>query len=225
MAHSVMQSLIKYGKVVRGYLGVNIQSLDENLAKSMDLPDTDGALVSEVVKSTPAAKAGLKEGDVIRKLNGKRVENHRQLRNDIAASAPGTTVQLEVLRNGRTKEIAVTLGELPVDDQLARAGEPEERSRDLEGLLGFAVSSIDPELSAQYELEPDASGIVVVSIEQSSPAFRAGLREGDLIRSVNRKRVDSLAQFKQTVKELKSGDSLLLQVVRRSGSFFLAFNL
>ncbi|MGH7492792.1 MAG: DegQ family serine endoprotease [bacterium] len=225
MAHSVMESLIKYGKVVRGYLGVNIQSLDENLTKSMGLPDTEGALVSEVVRNTPAAKAGLQEGDIIRQLNGKRVENHRQLRNDIAAIAPGTTVQLQILRDGNTKEIAVKLGELPVDDQQARAGGSDERSEDVESLLGFAVSPVTPDLSDQYELEPDASGVVVVNIDQSSPAFRAGLREGDLVRSVNRKRVESLAQFNQTVKALKRGDSLLLQVVRRTGSFFLAFNL
>jgi len=226
MARTVMEALIKHGKVVRGFLGVNIQSLDENLAKSMDLPDTDGALVGEVVKGTPAARAGLQQGDVIRKLNGKKIADHRQLRNDVAALAPNTTAQLEVLRNGKTQEIAVKLGELlPRDEQQARAGEQEGRSEGLEDMLGFSVSSLDRESSGQYDIDPDAGGVVVVDVDQNSTAFREGLREGDLIRSVNRKRVETLAQFNQALKPMKRGNSILLQVARRDRSFFLAFDL
>ena len=225
MAQNVMEALIKYGKVARGYLGVRPQGVDEALAKSLDLPDTDGALISSVLENSPAEKAGLREGDVVRKLNGKKILDDRQLRNEVAAIAPGTTVQVEILRDGKTKNFAVRLDELPSDDQQAGTQGPQERSDEVENLLRFSIAPLDRESSEQYDIDPDQSGVVVIDVDQASAAYRAGLREGDLIRSVNRKRVESLAQFNQTIKTLKRGDSLLLQVVRRNGSFFLAFNL
>ncbi len=225
MAHQVMEALITYGKVVRGYLGVRPQSVNEALAKSLELSDTDGALISEVLGHSPAEKAGLREGDVVRKLNGKKILNDRQLRNEIAATAPGTEVQLEVWREGKPKNFTLRLDELPADEQQAQAPGREEKPQGAEDLLRFSVAPLDRELAGQYDIDPELSGLVVVDIDQNSTAYRSGLREGDVIRSVNRKRVESLAQFQQAIKTMNSGDSILLQVVRPSGSFFLAFSL
>ncbi|MDZ7344713.1 MAG: DegQ family serine endoprotease [candidate division KSB1 bacterium] len=217
MARHVMESLLKHGKVVRGWLGVSIQDINETMAKAMNLKNTDGALVGDVTPDSPAAKAGIKSGDVILELDGRRVRNTAQLRNEIAGTAPGTTVALKIVRDGKEQTIEVRLAELP--SEIAAAGGRQE----LEALLGFVVSPLRPELAQRYNLDPRSSGVVVTSIDQNSAAFRAGLQEGDLIRSVNRQRVQSVAEFREALKGVKKGDTVLLQVTRSSGSLFIAF--
>ncbi len=221
MARNVTESLIKHGKVVRGYLGVQPQDIDEKIAQSMDLEGTAGALVANVYRNTPADKAGVQEGDVILALDGQKIKNSTQLRSEIAAKAPGTNVELQIVREGKNKNVTVTLAELPAEGsnpELKEDGSPEEN-------LQFSVSTMNNSLASRYDLEPELTGVVVTEIEQSSRAYRAGLREGDLIRSVNRQRIQNVSEFKQQVRDLKRGDNVLLQVVRRSGSLFLAFEV
>ncbi len=224
MARSVTDALIKNGKVVRGYLGVAPQDIDEKIAKSMGLEGTAGALVANVYRNAPADKAGIEEGDVILSVDGQKLKNSAQLRSEIAAKAPGTKVDLRLVRDGKQKNVTVTLGELPSDDarpEVREGREQEEEAQD----LGFTVATLTRQMAERYQIESDLQGVVVTDIDQTSSAYRAGLREGDLIRSVNRQRLQNVSEFKQLTRDLKRGDSVLLQVVRRTGSSFLAFEL
>ncbi len=219
MAKSVMESIIKYGKVVRGWLGVYIQDVNENLAKAMKLKVKEGVLIADVSKDSPADKAGLKDGDVIIKLNGKKVKNSTQLRNDIASTRPGTKVKLTILRDGKEKEITVELGKL--EPEKIAAGSQEE----IEKLFGFRVAPFTSDLAQQYGLDESLTGVVVTQIKRSSNAFQAGLNVGDLIISVNRKQVKNVEDFRKAVKGLKRGDTVLFKVIRRRNSFFVAFTI
>lgn len=219
MAKSVMESIIKYGKVVRGWLGVYIQDVNENLAKAMKLKVKEGVLVADVSKDSPADKAGLKDGDVIIKLNGKKVKNSTQLRNDIASTRPGTKVKLTILRDGKEKEVTVELGKL--EPEKIAAGSQEE----IEKLFGFRVAPFTSDLAQQYGLDESLKGVVVTQIKRSSNAFQAGLNVGDLIVSVNRHKVKDVDEFRKAVKGLKRGDTVLFKVIRRRNSFFVAFTI
>ncbi len=222
MARNVMESLITHGKVVRGFLGVQLQEIDEKIAKSLELESTAGALVSRVYRNTPADKAGVEEGDVILALNGQKIKNSNHLRGEISSKAPGATIELQVLHEGKTKIVRVTLAELP-----PQGSDPEASLEEGEAgaELQFSVATLTNSLAQRYDIEPELKGVLVTDIAQASPAYRAGLREGDVIRSVNRQRLQSVSEFNQLVRGIKRGDNVLLQVVRRSGSLFLAFEL
>lgn len=219
MAMRVMNSLIAEGRVVRGWLGVSIQDIDETIARAMKLPQTTGALVGDVTDDSPAARAGLEAGDLIVSVDGRTIQNSSQLRNQIAATAPGSTVSLGIIRNDRSMTVSVRLGELP--SEFARGGV----TTDIQDLLGFSAQTINSDLARRYNIDSRATGVVVTSINSESEAYAAGLREGDLIRSVDRQRIQSADQFYTIVNEKKRGDSVLLRVIRGGNAFFMAFAL
>ncbi|RMF69162.1 MAG: PDZ domain-containing protein, partial [Calditrichaeota bacterium] len=219
MAKAVMDALIKHGKVVRGWLGVHIQDVDETMAQAMNLPGAGGALVANVTKDGPAAKAGLQTGDVIVTLDGRKVKNTTELRNEIASRAPGSKVELGIIRNGRKERVTVTLGELPEETPT-----PQAKKTAIEK-LGFSVEKLNRDLAERFGLDPGETGVVITEIRQSSTAFAAGLKVGDLIKEVNRKPVTSVRDFNRLVKDLKKGETVLFYVKRKSDSFFVAFEL
>ncbi len=220
MARSIMESLIKHGEVIRGWLGVSIQDVDENLAKAMKLSHTAGVLINQVVEDSPAEKAGLKTGDVIVALNNENMKNVAQLRNRVAATAPDTRINLTILREDKKQDIGVTLGRLDA------AGTPVAAKEKLSELLGFTVAQPTKDLTKQYDLEENAAGALVTEIKSGSEAYRNGLRKGDLILSLNRREVNSMNDFRTLADPLKKGDSMLLLIERGSnGSLFIAFTL
>jgi len=219
MARSVMESLIRHGKVIRGWLGVSIQNVDEALAKGLNLDKPEGVIVSEVVAGSPAERAGLRPEDVILALNGRKVKDNSQLSADIAALAPGTQVTLRVWRDNRMREVSVTLGEQP-----ANLGE-RGSTRSQEELLGFTVETLNNRLAERYNLDNRRRGVVVTDIAAGSSAYRAGLREGDLILKVNRRAVQNVTEFQEVLSGAKKGDTVLLQIARDAGTQFLAFEL
>lgn len=218
MATRVMNSLIEEGRVVRGWLGVTIQPIDPQLAQAMGLEETRGALVGDVLPDTPADEAGVQPGDVIIGMNGTDIEDFQELRNRIAATPPGTEVVFEVVREGERIEIPVELGELP--GEIAQTGQ-----EDLSDLVGFTVSGLTAELAERYDIAQGLTGVVVTSVDPASSAARQGLREGDVIRSVNRQRVSSVEDFNGVIAQIDEGDTVLLRVHRGGSSFFLAFRL
>lgn len=162
----------------------------------------------------------MKTGDVIRKINGRKVENTIELRNRIASTPPGSDVQLDLWREGRSVQVNVRLSELPGQDLAA-----EERE-DMTDKLGFTVSPLTPELTERYRLSGDrGDGIVVTGVLQSGNAYRAGLREGDLILSVNRKEVPGYKAFLDAVAGVDQGELLFLLVERKGSKIYFAFNL
>jgi serine protease Do len=214
MAKRTVESLIKTGKVTRGYLGVSIGPVTPELAQQFKVPDTSGALVEDVTKGGPADKAGLKAGDVIRKFDGRTVNGSDELLAMVANTNPGSTVTLDILRNGQPLAVHATLEQRPAE--LAYTG--AARKTPAEGpLRGVAVQNITPAIRKQLELAPDVHGVVVSNIDPSSPAAQY-LEPGDVILSVNQQPVNSVAEFHKLAAEAK-GQTLLRVLHQGSAAF------
>lgn len=212
MARNIVQQIEQHGHVVRGYLGVTIQPVTEAMAKAFGRPgDVYGALVAQVSPDSPASKAGLQAGDIILELNGKRVEDSRTLSLSIAQMSPGSPAHLKVFRSGVMKDFVVTLGELP--EKGGSSNTSGGTSTDL--MSGVSVQNLTPDIARQLGVPGNTPGVVVSSVDPSSSAADSGLREGDIIREVNRKPVANTHQFDSAVRE--AGKSAVLLLVNRGG--------
>ncbi len=193
MAKAVKDQLIKNGKVIRGWLGVIIQDIDDELAKSFDLKNSEGVLVAEVSPDSPAARGGLKQGDVILRLNGTPVNDVGELRNKIALTTPGTKVKFDILRNGKKKTIKVKIGEQP-DSRLV-----SKVNHKLLGKLGLVVQELTADLAQQFGYA-EGQGVLVAEVEPGSPAAGVGIRPGQLIEETNRVPVHDMKEFLEALK-------------------------
>jgi serine protease Do len=223
MAQKVLTSLITTGKVTRGYLGVSIQDIDENIAKGLQLQNAQGVLVGTVVEGSPAAKAGIRTGDVILEFNDKKSMSSVELRNEIAVLSPGSVVKIRVLRDGEIRVFSVRLEEQPALSASASSSTAEQQQSSEE--LGFRSQALTPQLAQQFQIQPGSGKVLVTAVNQSSNAFRAGLRAGDVIVSVNRQVLTSYAQYTAIVRKIKSGDLVFLLVDRRGSKVYFAFNV
>mgnify|MGYP004444340877 FL=1 len=205
MAKQVMNDIVSYGKVRRGQLGVYLQSLSEDMASAFELKNTKGAIVADVVPDSPAAKAGLKRGDVIVKFDGKEVENSTKLTSAVRQRMAGDKVQLEVIRRGKALKFSVTLSEVDntsAEDSLNKAG--------------FSISAITPELRKELNIaESDSAGVVVTKVEEKSPAARSGLRRGDIILEAGDYEISTTSDLLKAIKSAKRDRLVLL--IRRNG--------
>jgi len=220
MARQVMDALIKHGKVVRGWLGVVIQNVNESLAKGLGLNVSEGVVISDVTPDSPAERAGLKVQDVILKFDGKNVKDTNFLSREVAAHAPGSKVTLTIYRDGKEMEIEVTLGELPQEEQATPA-----MKRNIYDKLGFKVETLTERMASQLGFDPNAKGVVVTEISQGSNAFAAGLRQGMLITQVNKKRVANAKEFARAISGIKSGEAVVLYASSQGRNFFIAFEM
>lgn len=223
MARTVMQSLIENGEVVRAWLGVQVQDLTPELAQAMDLKDTNAVLVAAVQEGSPAEKAGLLAGDVVLDLNGNKVQTAAELRNKVSILPPGTVVKVTIKRESAQKELSVKLERMP-DDSAATEKSGKAKTEKSE-LLGFEVAGITPAIAQRYSLSPKEKGVVVVAVDPSSAAYASGVREGDVVNSLNKQNIVSVGDFKKLSSGLKEGATVLLKLSRRGGTLFLAFNL
>jgi len=215
MAKHVMEDLIKTGKVSRGYLGVQITGLTEDLAKQFKVPDTAGALAQDVTAGGPADKAGLKTGDVIRKLNGQVIGDGGQLTAQVTNLSPGAEVTLDILRDGQPMTIKVTLGERP-SDLNARAGGGGVQQG---ALRGIDVQNLTPSLRDQAGIPPNVTGVVIVQLDPNSPAAQFGLQEGDVIEGINRQPVHNVTEFNRLASQAKG--QTLLRINRQGNGLFV----
>jgi serine protease Do len=218
MATQIQKQLVDTGKVTRGYLGVGIQDLTKDLANSFGLDETDGVLVSSVAPGTPAEEAGLKTGDVIVRFDGADVSDTSQLRNLVARTPVGQKVAVEVMRDKKSREFTVKIGELP-DNILASADDSE-----LLNQLGFTVQDLTEELAYQLGYEGQ-EGVIIADVDPGSDAARVGLSRGTLIRQVNRETVRNTAEFMQALRESEQSKRLLLLAQDRRGTRFVALDL
>jgi serine protease Do len=208
LARTVMNQLLKSGKVVRGYLGVMIQPVTPEIAKAFNLADARGALISEVTPDGPAARSGLAQGDVITELNGVRVDDSRELRMKISQLTPGSAIKLKLIRDGNPREVTITLGEMPSEKETASDEKPESDS-----LAGLSVETLTPQIARQLELPSDARGVVVDDVQDGSRADEAGLRRGDVIQQVNRQPVNNVVEFERAMRQ--AGDEAAVLLVNR----------
>ena len=211
MANFVMDSLIKKGKVIRGWLGVMIQDVTPELAQAFGIEKNEGALISEVYADTPAQAAGLKNGDVVIQYNGQDVKNSSQLKNTVASTAPGTEVKLVIVREKKKIELKVKVGERPEKIGEAQKQTPsEEGAPQGESFFGLYLRDISPREREMFEIDPHIVGVVIVDVDQSSEAAEKGLRPGDVITEVNKNKIKNMAEFKKAVDEGKGKPYLFL---------------
>jgi serine protease Do len=218
MAMHIKDAIVEHGKVVRGWLGVALEDLSEELAHSMAVAPRSGVVISDVTPESPGARAGLTTGDVITAIDGVRTVDSSQLRNLIALTATGTRVHLDVLRGGRSRSVAVTLGEQPEDVAVAGAQPPEDA-----GLFaGVTVGELDAALRTQLDAPEDLRGVVVTAIASESLAAFLGLRVGDVIVEVNRAETPSVTAFRTATR---ATDRQALVLAYREGvMIFIAFS-
>jgi Do/DeqQ family serine protease len=219
MARTVMDQLIKNGKVRRGKLGVAIGDLTQDLASQFNFKGTQGAIVQDVDPGQPAERAGVKAGDIITEFQGQRVEDSSRLRNLVAQAPPGSTVKFKVWRDGAERELAATLAEM--DSKAVSAGARGGAGPTGSALSGVGVESLTSETARRLNLPPGARGVVVTDVDPDSGAADAGLQRGDLIEEVNRQPVASPGEFESAMQ--KAGKQGVLLRVRSGdrGSFIV----
>ena len=218
MAKNVLSQLYDKGNVTRGWLGVAIQSIAPEMLDAFQLDDANGALVSGIVTDAPADKAGLKQGDVIVGFHGSDVEDSSALPGLVAVVAPGTTVEVEIIRNGRRMTIPVTLGELE-DGDAARIASLEPSG--VAELLGLQVEAITDDVARELRTRDDR-GVVVTDVADESPAANAGIQPGDIIREVNRQTVANLDAYEDATAALEEDEPVLLLLERRGNHLYVA---
>ena len=218
MAKRIYTELAAKGKVTRGWLGVSIQPLTPELAKSFGLKEPSGVLISDVMQASPAAAAGIASGDIIIEFDRKKVESPQELQKAVAAAPPGRAVPLKVWRDKAEKTLEIKIGETP-DDTVALKSTNKGK-----GLLGLDVRPITPELARQLNLRT-SEGVIVFAVEEESAAAEAGVQRGDVIREVNRQRVRSVQDFEKATKDVKDGDRVTVLLQRGPQSLYVAFTI
>jgi len=218
-AKALLPQLEATGTVTRGYLGVHIQALTPELAKSLNLQDTKGALVADVTTGSPAAAAGIKRGDVIVGFAGKPITETAQLPALVAATPVGTTAPVTVLRDGAEQTLSVTVGKLP-GERTAAANQPGTPAAPATGKWGLGLRDLDAQTAQRVGVAPGA-GVLVTAVQPDSPAAKAGVRPGDLLLEVNRTKVTSVAEV-QTQAQRAEGGALLVLLKRGDASLFAA---
>ncbi len=213
LAKEILPELIKTGKVTRGWLGVSIQRVTPEIAESLGIDQSRGALVATVMENSPAAEAGVKTGDVIVEYNGNKITESDQLPLLVARTEIGKTVKMTVLRDKKEIPINVKIAELKEQEVVASA--PKEDK------LGLTVQNITPQLAESLGLKR-ANGVVITSVQPQSAAGDAGLRRGDVILEVNRKEIANTDTFEKQVNEAKPGSNILFLIRRGENNLFLA---
>ena len=216
MAKDLLPQL-KIGKVVRGWLGVMIQKITKELKEKLDLKDDKGALVADVTSEGPAEKAGIKRGDVIISFDGKEIREMKELPFLVASTPVGKRVKVEVIRNGKKKTIEVRAGEL-------KEAKEAEMAMEEGSYLGMTVEEITPEMVRQYGL-PEKEGLIIIKVEDNSPASEAGIKQGDIIIEMDQESLKDLETYRKKIRQYKEGDTILFLVKRGGTTLYLTLKV
>ncbi len=219
MARVVMDQLLKTGKVRRGMIGVTIQSVDADLAASLNLPAARGAIVTSVSAGGPAEKAGVRRGDVITAVNNQTVADTNGLRNLVASMPPGSNVTLTVFRSGRDQNFQATLAELP-ERQRPESEESSSGNTSGNARFGLTLQPLTAEMASRFGLDAGDQGLLVTKVDPASNAANAGVRQGDLIQEVNRQAVRTLSEFSAAIQQSGARPALVL-IKRRNNVIFV----
>ncbi len=218
MAKKIYTELVAKGKVSRGWLGVSIQPLTPDLAKSFGAKEERGVLIADVMADSPAARAGLQPGDIILEFDGKKLEGPADLQRAVGLAAPGATAKTRIWRDHAEKTVELKIGDVPDERELAARG---SRGK---SVLGLDVRPITPDVARQLNLR-STDGVVVTRVEDGSAAADAGVQRGDVIREVNRQRIRNLGDFERLTKDLKEGDRMTVLLQRGPLSLYVAFTV
>jgi serine protease Do len=222
MASRIMAQLIEKGKVTRGFLGVVIQNVDEGLAKSFDLPHTNGALVAQVKEDSPADRAGIEEGDFIVQVDGKDIEDVNQLRNAVAAIKPGETVSLGVLRDGEPKTVEVRIQAQP-EDMAAAFGQGSPQAQAQIERFGMEVTTLTPELAEEHGYAPETKGALITEVAPGSDAAEQQLRPPMVITRINRRKIADAEGVATAMAAKEAASGVRLRVLMPGGGSRFVF--
>jgi len=218
-----MDQLLKDGKVHRGQLGVRIQNITDDTAKALELENTKGVLVSEVIKGGAADKAGIQRGDIITAVNGESVEDTNLLRNKIAGTTPGTPVKLTIIRDGKQQEVSVTLDEFNVEQAMKNSNDQDDEQQGgtekQNGKLGLSLQPITPGIARQLGVSAD-QGLVITDVDPTGAAAEAGISRGDVLLEINKKAVSTIEDVQAALQKADSKPILLL-ISRRGQTIYL----
>ena len=220
MVKKVMSDLIAYGEVVRSYIGVQIQPINDTAAKALDLKTRSGALVANVIEDGPADKAGIETGDVIVEFDGMMIKSVDHLRNNVSVSKPNNFYNLGVIRDGRKKSFKVKLEKMPNDDKLALNVQTENSNE-----LGIEVSNLNRLNRQEFGINSQDAGIVVTRVLSDSPSAEAGIQAGDLITRVGSRRCRTIKEFDALVKNTKRRGMLMLHIKRDGNAQYVTLDL
>jgi serine protease Do len=220
MVKTVMEQLIKTGKVTRGWIGISIQELTPELSQQFGFGYSYGVLVSDITRGSPAQQAGIMSGDIILEYDGKKTVDVGVMRNLVAQSKIGSQAHVKLLRRDKEVTLAVTVAELPVEGSDQRAGGQQKSDTPENVLTGVRVTDLSPAIAKQLGVEADERGVAIMNIDSGAPADDAGLRRGDVISEINRQRIANVNDFNRIIARIRPGDSALLFVNRSGRKFY-----
>lgn len=220
LANLIMKDLISEGRVIRSWLGVFIQDVDDPISKNLKLPDRQGALVTDIVDGSPAEKAGFKIKDVIINFSGNKIRNSSHLKNVVSSTRPKTIPNVKIIRDGKEKFLKVELVELPNEDEIYARNSSSSPSS-----LGMRVENINQAILNRFGLDNVDNGVIVIDILNSSIASESGIMVGDIISRVGDSEISSVSEFKSAINNLKDQESVLFLIKRRGGSIFIPLEI
>ena len=217
MAKQILSDLIKSGKIVRPWLGISVQDLTAEMAEQFQVKEKEGVLVAQVHQGTGAEKAGLASGDVIKSVDDKAIKNTNELIKEIQKKKVGQKVKLNVVREGKPATIEITTTAMPDKPEAMKEKEIEEK-------LGARIQELTPQLAARYRISSEIKrGVVVIGVEDGTPADDMGLQEGDVILEINRKKIETAKDFEKAIKDINLEKGIIFRLHRRGSSFYHSF--
>ena len=219
MVKRVMEDLISDGKVTRGWLGVQIQDVDDGMAKALELDDRNGAIISQVIQNSPAEDAGVKEQDVIIEVDGEKVNDSSNLKNLISSGRPNDKTKLTVIRDGREKYLTVILGLRPGEKELTETYRYGEKLFDILGLRVETFENRDPK-NLDY-----VNGVKIVEVKKDSPAFDNNIKRGDIITEMGKTNIKEKDEYDLELESYSKGNTIMLRIVRNGNPLYVAFEI
>jgi Do/DeqQ family serine protease len=217
MAKQILNDLIKQGKVVRPWLGISVQDLTPEMAEQFQVKEKEGVIVAQIHQGTGAEKAGLASGDIMKSVDDKAIKNTNELIKEIQKKKVGQKVKLNVVRDGKPMTIEVTLTAMPDKPEALKEKEGEEK-------LGARVQELTPQLSARYRISSEIKrGVIVISVEEGSPADELGLQEGDVVLEINRKKIETTKDFDRAIKDVNLDKGIVFRLHRKGNTFYHSF--